>query len=81
MRVSEPDGWDLVVPVDDAELADRFRSHGVKPGQRVHVTVVDGTESEAASEQLPTFFASFDGPADLAERSSEILRSQFPGAR
>jgi hypothetical protein len=79
--ISEPTEWDLVVPVDDAELADRFRSQGVKPGQRVRVTVLDSAGSEAAGEQLPTFFASFDGPADLATRSNEILRSQFPGAR
>jgi hypothetical protein len=37
--------------------------------------VVPGDDAE-----LPTFFASFDGPADLAERSGEILRSEFPGA-
>jgi hypothetical protein len=81
VRISERTEWDLVVPVDDAELADRFRSQGVKPGQRVHVTVLDSAGSGAAGEQLPAFFASFDGPADLATRSSEILRSRFPGAR
>lgn len=73
--------WDLVVPNDDAELAAEFRRHGVRPGQRLHVAVVDGNGSETTAEQeLPAFFASFDGPADLAERSGEILRSEFPGA-
>jgi hypothetical protein len=69
------------VPVDDAELADKFRSQGVRAGQRVHINVLDSAASEAVGEQLPTFFASFDGPADLATRSSEILRSQFPRLR
>jgi hypothetical protein len=73
--------WELVVPGDDAELVAEFRRHGVKPGQRVHVAVVDPNESETTGEQLPSFFASFDGPADLAERSGEILRSEFPSTR
>ncbi len=73
--------WDLVVPGDDAELVAEFRRHGVKPGQRVHVAVVDRNGADSAGEQeLPSFFASFDGAADLAERSGEILRSEFPGA-
>jgi hypothetical protein len=56
-------------------------AQGVKPGQRVHVAVVGRNGSETAGKQLPSFFASFDGPVDLAERSGEILRSEFPGAR
>jgi hypothetical protein len=80
-RIDAVDEWELVVPGDDAELVAEFRRHGVKPGQRVHVAVVDRNGSETAGEQLPSFFASFDGPADLAERSGEILRSEFPGAR
>ena len=73
--------WDLVVPGDDAELVAEFRRHGVKPGQRVHVALVDRNGADAADEHgLPSFFASFDGPADLAERSGEILRLEFPGA-
>jgi hypothetical protein len=80
-RADAANEWDLVVPGDDAELAAEFRRHGVKPGQRLHVAVVDRNGSDTAAEQeLPSFFASFDGPADLAERSSEILRSEFPGA-
>jgi hypothetical protein len=80
-RINTIDEWDLVVPGDDAELVAEFRRHGLKPGQRVHVAVVDRNGSETAGEQLPSFFASFDGPADLAERSGEILRSEFPGAQ
>lgn len=73
--------WDLVVPGDDAELAAEFRRHGVKPGQRPRCGRRSRDGSDAAAElELPSFFASFDGPADLAERSGEILRSEFPGA-
>ncbi len=55
--------WDLVVPGDDTELVAEFRRHGVKPGQRLHVAVVDRNGSNTVAEQeLPSFFASFDGP-------------------
>ena len=83
--MSTPDAayeWDLTVPGDDAELAGEFRRHGIQPGQRVHVAVVtDGDNDQGTGEALPTFFGSFDGPADLAERSSEILRAEFPNGR
>jgi hypothetical protein len=80
-RADAANEWDLVVPGDDAELVAEFRRHGVKPGQRLHVAVVDRNGSDTATEQeLPSFFASFDGPANLAEHSGEILRSGFPGA-
>lgn len=80
-RAGAANEWDLVVPGDDAELAAEFRRHGVKPGQRLHVAVLDRNGVDTTAEQeLPSFFASFDGPADLAERSGEILRSEFPGA-
>ena len=77
--------WDLTVPVDDAELLAEFRRHGVRPGQRVHVAIV-ADEAEAEADQgsgaaLPSFFASFEGPSDLAERSGEILRAEFPDLR
>lgn len=74
--------WDLTVPGDDAELAGEFRRHGIQPGQRVHVAVVtNGDSDEGTREALPAFFASFDGPADLGERSSEILSTEFPSGR
>lgn len=74
--------WDLTVPGDDAELAGEFRRHGIQPGQRVHVAVVtNGGNDHGAGEALPTFFGSVDGPADLAERSSEILRAELPSGR
>ena len=74
--------WDLTVPGDDAELAGEFRRHGIQPGQRVHVAVVsNGDDDQGTGEALPTFFGSFDGPTDLAERSREILRAEFPSGR
>lgn len=69
----------MTVPADDAELAAEFRRRGVRPGSRLHVVVSD--EPEASAEELPAYFGSFDGPADLAERSEEILRAEFPAGR
>lgn len=68
------------MPGDDAELAAEFRRHGVEPGQRVRVAVTT-SGGEEAGDRPPEFFASFDGPSDLAERSGEILRAEFPAAR
>ena len=73
--------WDLTVPGDDAELAAEFRRHDVLPGQRVHVAVVRDEDEQVAEEPLPAFIGSFDGPQDLAQRSSEILRAEFPQDR
>lgn len=73
--------WELTVPADDGALGDELRRHGVRPGQRLHVAVVDSADLESTPEELPEFFASFDGPADLGARSSEILRAEFPGSR
>lgn len=68
----------MTVPVDDTELLAEFRRHGVRPGSRLHVIVSDG--ASAAEEQLPAYFGGFSGPADLGERSEEILRAEFPSA-
>jgi hypothetical protein len=69
--------WDLTVPADEEELLAALRRHGVRPGQRLHVVVSDSSESPDSEEQ-PAFFASFSGPADLAERSREALDAEFP---
>jgi hypothetical protein len=74
-------GWDLTVPGDAAELAREFRRHGIRPGQRVRIAVADDAIGDRTDEALPTFFGSFDGPVDLAERSGEILKAAFPNAR
>jgi hypothetical protein len=83
MSTSDASEWDLTVPGDDAELSAEFRRHGVRPGQRVHVAIVaeEAKPEEAPGEALPSFFASFDGPSDLAARSGEILRAEFPDGR
>ena len=80
---SDASEWDLTVPGDDAELSAEFRRHGVRPGQRVHVAIVsDEVEAgQGSGESLPSFFGSFEGPSDLAERSGEILRAEFPDGR
>lgn len=66
----------MTVPADDAELVAEFRKHGVRPGSRLRVIVSNDTA--APTEELPAYFGSFIGPADLAERSEEILRNEFP---
>lgn len=69
--------WDLIVPEDGETLLAELRNHGVRPGQRVHLSVVPAPDQ--APEELPEFFGSFDtGRSDLAERSSETLRAEFP---
>lgn len=40
-------------------------------------TVVPDRDEEPG-DGLPVFFGSSDGPEDLAERSSAILRAEFP---
>ena len=70
--------WELTVPGDAAELAAEFRRHDVRPGQKVHIAVVPETEKGEGNDELPAFVGSFDGPADLAESSSQILRAEFP---
>ena len=67
----------MTVPADEAELLAEFRRHGVRPGSRLHVIVSD---EPANAEELPAYFGSFTGPADLGERSEEILRAEFPSA-
>ena len=79
-RIDAADVWELVVPGDDAELGAEFRRHGVEPGQRVRVAATEDGDQEAG-ERPPSFFASFDGASDLAERSGEILRAEFPAGR
>lgn len=80
--MSAADEWDLTVPDDDAELLAELRRHGVRPGRRLHVAVLAQDSGGApAPEALPAFIASFSGAPDLAERSGEILRAEFPPGR
>jgi hypothetical protein len=73
----------LTVPGDAAELVAEFRRHGVRPGQRVHVAIVhdEAEVDHGSNEAIPSFFASFEGPSDLAERSGEVLQAEFPDVR
>lgn len=68
----------MTVPADDAALLAEFRRRGVRPGSRLHVVVRD--EVTAAEEERPAYFGSFTGPADLGQRSEDILRTEFPSA-
>jgi hypothetical protein len=81
-NMSSGQEWDLTVPDDDAALLAELHRRGVRPGQRLHV-VVSESDDDARPRHTgaPAFFASFAGPRDLAERSSEILAAEFPGDR
>ncbi len=69
--------WDLTVPGDDAELVAEFHRHGVQPCQKIDVAIAPGGGEPESNETLPSFFDSFEGPADLAEPAGEILRAEF----
>jgi hypothetical protein len=80
--MSTADEWDFTVPDDDAELLAELHRHGVRPGRRLHVALSpQDRDSVASPDELPTFIGSFSGAPDLAERSREILRAEFPHGR
>ncbi len=83
MSTSDAYTWDPTVPGGDAELAAELRRHGIGAGHWLHVAVAaEGNErSRGEGIEIPSFFSSFDGPADLAQRSDGILQAEFPNGR
>ncbi len=83
MIMSAVDGWDLTVPEDAAELAEEFRRHGVRPGQRLHIVSALGAPSPdravpAARPDRFGFIGSVQsGPADVSRRVDEYLQQGF----
>ena len=81
--MSAADGWDLTVPEDAAELAEKLRRHGVRPGQRLHiVSTLDTPSSDrAVPAAKPARFEFIDsvrsGPADVSSRVDEYLQQGF----
>jgi len=82
--MSAVDGWDLTVPEDAAELAEEFRRHGVRPGQRLHIVrALDAPPSPhlavpAAKPGRFAFIGSVQGgPADVSGRVDEYLQEGF----
>ncbi len=77
------DGWDLTVPEDAAELAEEFRRHGVRPGQRLHIVkTLDARSPDlavlAANPGRFAFIGSVQGgPADVSSRVDEYLQQGF----
>ncbi len=70
--------WDLVVPADGEQLLAELRRHGVRPGQRLQMSVAPSDVEETDPERLPDYIGSFQrGQPDLAERSAEILQAEF----
>jgi len=81
--MSAADGWDLTVPEDAAELAEEFRRHGVRPGQRLHIvsTLDAPSPDRAVPAAKPSRFAFIgsvhSGPADVSRRVDEYLQRGF----
>ncbi len=81
--MSAVDGWDLTVPEDAADLAEEFRQHGVRPGQRLHiVSMLDAPSPDravaAAKPGRFGFIGSVQGgPADVSTRVDEYLQQGF----
>jgi hypothetical protein len=79
MSTGAAEEWDVIVPADGDELLAELRRHGVRPGQRLHLTVFADGQPSAADDDLPDYIGSFaSGQPDFAERSAEILRAEFP---
>ncbi len=81
--MSAVDGWDLTVPEDAADLAEEFRRHGVRPGQRLHIVrALDAPSPDrpvpAANPGRFAFIGSVPGgPADVSSRVDEYLQQGF----
>ena len=81
--MSAADGCDLNVPEDAADLAEEFRRHGVRPGQRLHiVSTLDAPWPDravpAANPDRFGFIGSVEGgPTDVASRVQEYLQRGF----
>jgi len=81
--MSAVDGWDLTVPEDAAELAEEFRRHGVRPGQRLHI--VSTLDAPSPDRAVPAaklgrfgFIGSVQGgPADVSRRVDDYLQQGF----
>jgi len=81
--MSAADGWDLTVPEDAADLAEEFRRHGERPGQRLHIVRAPDAPSpdRAVPAAKPGRFAFIGsvqgGPAEVSSRVDEYLQQSF----
>jgi len=81
--MSAADGWDLTVPEDAADLAEEFRRHSVRPGQRLHIvsTLDAPSQDRAVLAAKPARFGFIGsvqgGPADVSRRVDEYLQRGF----
>jgi len=81
--MSAADGWDLTVPEGAAELAEEFRRHGVRLGQRLHI--VRAPDAPSPNRAVPAakpgrlgFISSVQGgPADVSRRVDDYLQQGF----
>jgi hypothetical protein len=72
------DEWDLTVPADDAELLDELRRHGVRPGRRLYVRVVEDAASGDDGQSFRGSLAGFPEPSwEDFERAAAAARDDF----
>lgn len=55
--------WELTIPADEAELLAELRRHGVRPGQRVHLRVVQERSGTPADDTFCGSLAGFPEPS------------------
>ncbi len=80
--MSTDEQWDFIVPEDDGELLAELRRHGVRPGQRLHVSVkpvdtgeIDETAGKADRRPRRLSVAgSIHAEPDLSERVDDCLK-------
>ncbi len=72
------DEWDLTVPADEAELLAELRRHGVRPGQRVRMRVVDERRGATGDQEFRGSLAGFPEPTwQDFEHASAAARDDF----
>ena len=86
MSTADAHEWYVTVPSDDAELVAEFvaelRRQGVRPGQRVRLSVTQydsetdpgHNESHSPRRRHLSFAGSISAEADLSDRTDEYLR-------
>jgi hypothetical protein len=72
------DEWDLTVPSDDAELLNELRRHGVRPGRRLHVRVVEDVVGEDVNQSFRGSLSGFSEPSwEDFEQAAAAARDDF----
>jgi protein involved in polysaccharide export with SLBB domain len=72
------DEWDMAVPQGDAELLAELRRHGVRPGRRLRVQVVEEQPASTTAQVFRGSLAGFPEPSwEGFERAEAAAREDF----